>query len=87
MHAQIYEEMVLEDFCRAYGMHGIALRYFNPIGADPKLRSGAHVQFPSHVLAKLLEAHQVKTHYLISQVLTGQHVMDQESVTISMSGI
>ena len=49
-------EMVLEDFCRAYGMHGIALRYFNPIGADPKLRSGAHVQFPSHVLAKLLEA-------------------------------
>ena len=49
-------EMVLQDFCHAYGMHGIALRYFNPIGADPKLRSGAHVQFPSHVLAKLLEA-------------------------------
>ena len=49
-------EMVLQDFCYAYGMHGIALRYFNPIGADPKLRSGSHVQFPSHVLAKLLEA-------------------------------
>ena len=49
-------EMILQDFCHAYGMHGIALRYFNPIGADPKLRSGAHVQFPSHVLAKLLEA-------------------------------
>ena len=49
-------EMILQDFCQAYGMHGIALRYFNPIGADPKLRSGAHVQFPSHVLAKLLEA-------------------------------
>ena len=49
-------EMVLQDFCHAYGMHGIALRYFNPIGADPKLRSGSHVQFPSHVLAKLLEA-------------------------------
>lgn len=28
-------EMVLQDFCNAYGIHGIALRYFNPIGADP----------------------------------------------------
>ena len=49
-------EMVLEDFCNGYGMKGIALRYFNPIGADPKLRSGAHIQFPSHVLGKLMEA-------------------------------
>ena len=53
-------EMVLQDFCHAYGMHGIALRYFNPIGADPKLRSGAHIQFPSHVLAKLLESASVE---------------------------
>ena len=28
-------EMVLKDFCSAYGMKGIALRYFNPIGAHP----------------------------------------------------
>jgi UDP-glucose 4-epimerase len=49
-------EMVLEDFCEAYGMRGIALRYFNPIGADPELRSGAHIQFPSHILGKLLDA-------------------------------
>jgi UDP-glucose 4-epimerase len=49
-------EMVLKDFCTAYGMKGIALRYFNPIGADPKLRSGAHIEFPSHVLGKLTEA-------------------------------
>lgn len=49
-------EMVLEDFCFAYGLRGIALRYFNPIGADPKLRSGSHIQFPSHVLGKLLSA-------------------------------
>ena len=49
-------EMVLQDFCQAYDMRGIALRYFNPIGADPLMRSGAHVQYPSHVLAKLLDA-------------------------------
>lgn len=49
-------EMVLEDFCKAYDLRGIALRYFNPIGADPKLRSGSHIQFPSHVLGKLMDA-------------------------------
>lgn len=48
-------EMVLRDFCAAYGMKGIALRYFNPIGADPKMRSGIHVERPSHVLGKLVD--------------------------------
>lgn len=48
-------EMILKDFCDAYDMKGIALRYFNPIGADPKMRSGVHVQFPSHVLGKLVD--------------------------------
>lgn len=48
-------EMVLKDFCNAYSMKGIALRYFNPIGADPKMRSGIHDRFPSHVLGKLVD--------------------------------
>ena len=48
-------EMILRDFCSAYGMYGIALRYFNPIGADPKMRSGIHVERPSHVLGKLVD--------------------------------
>jgi UDP-glucose 4-epimerase len=53
-------EMVLRDFCAAYNMKGIALRYFNPIGADPKMRSGMHVQNPTHVLGKLVETAQGK---------------------------
>lgn len=53
-------EMVLQDFCRAYGLKGIALRYFNPIGADPKMRSGIHVKNPSHVLGKLVATAQGK---------------------------
>lgn len=48
-------EMILEDFCKAYGLQGIALRYFNPIGADPKMRSGIHIKNPSHVLGKLVD--------------------------------
>lgn len=47
-------EMVLQDFSRAYNIKGIALRYFNPIGADPKMRSGIHVKNPSHIVGKLV---------------------------------
>jgi UDP-glucose 4-epimerase len=35
-------------------MRGIALRYFNPIGADPKMRTGAYVKEPTHVLGRLV---------------------------------
>jgi UDP-glucose 4-epimerase len=52
---KVVMEMVLRDFCTAYGMSGIALRYFNPIGADPKLRSGIHVPKPTHVVGKLVD--------------------------------
>jgi UDP-glucose 4-epimerase len=48
-------EMVLKDFTAAYGLKAIALRYFNPIGADPKLRSGIHIREPSHVVGKLVD--------------------------------
>jgi len=48
-------EMILRDFCAAYGMHGIALRYFNPIGADPKMRTGLHVDNPSHILGRMVD--------------------------------
>jgi UDP-glucose 4-epimerase len=47
-------EMVLRDFCDAYQMKGISLRYFNPIGADPKMRTGAYVKSPSHVLGRMV---------------------------------
>jgi UDP-glucose 4-epimerase len=51
-------EMILRDFCAAYGLQGIALRYFNPIGADPKMRSGPYMPNPSHVLGKLVAVAQ-----------------------------
>ena len=47
-------EMILQDFAHAYGLKGIALRYFNPIGADPQMRSGMHIKAPSHILGKLV---------------------------------
>jgi len=48
-------EMILKDFSHAYPLKGIALRYFNPIGADPKMRSGMHIEKPTHILGKLVE--------------------------------
>ncbi|MES2614902.1 MAG: UDP-glucose 4-epimerase GalE [Bdellovibrionota bacterium] len=48
-------EMVLQDYCAAYNIQGISLRYFNPIGADPQMRTGQYANNPSHVLGKLLE--------------------------------
>ncbi len=48
-------EMILKDFCQSYGMRGISLRYFNPIGADPQMRSGIHVKNPTHVLGNLVD--------------------------------
>ncbi len=48
-------ETILKDFCVAYNMRGISLRYFNPIGSDPKYRTGMHVQFPSHLIGKLID--------------------------------
>lgn len=51
-------EMVLKDFCHAYGLKGIALRYFNPIGADPQMRTGLHIKDPSHILGRLVAVAQ-----------------------------
>ena len=47
-------ELVLEDFCLAHDMRGVALRYFNPIGADPKMRSGPQSEEPTQALARLV---------------------------------
>ncbi|NLG38179.1 MAG: UDP-glucose 4-epimerase GalE [Clostridiales bacterium] len=43
-------EMALEDMSRALHFRSIALRYFNPIGADPAMRTGPYDEAPTHVL-------------------------------------
>jgi UDP-glucose 4-epimerase len=36
----------------------LSLRYFNPIGADPQLRTGLQNPLPSHALGRLISAHE-----------------------------
>jgi UDP-glucose 4-epimerase len=38
------------------GMRAISLRYFNPVGADLKLRTGLQILHPTHALGKMIEA-------------------------------
>lgn len=51
-------ERVLEDYAATGRMHVLSLRYFNPIGADPQLRTGLQNPAPSHALGKMIAAHQ-----------------------------
>lgn len=48
-------EMILKDFCNAYGMKCIALRYFNPIGADSKTRTDLPHKPGSNLLERLVK--------------------------------
>lgn len=56
-------EEMLADLCAASQatptpMRAIALRYFNPIGADPAMRSGPYISNPTHILGRLMAAAQ-----------------------------
>ncbi|MGK5522091.1 UDP-glucose 4-epimerase GalE [Micromonospora sp. URMC 107] len=55
-HSKAMVEQVLQDSARAYALRVISLRYFNPVGADPRMRTGLQLARPSHVLGKMIEA-------------------------------
>ncbi len=50
-------EGMFADIAAAGELRLVSLRYFNPIGADPRLRTGLQVRYPTHALGKLIEAH------------------------------
>ena len=51
-------EQMLADIAAATRLRVLSLRYFNPIGADPKMRTGLQIAAPSHALGKLIEAYR-----------------------------
>ncbi|MER7755588.1 UDP-glucose 4-epimerase GalE [Kitasatospora sp. NPDC097643] len=64
-------EQVLQDWTRGEGSEGlrvVSLRYFNPIGADPQLRTGLQDLNPTHALGKLIEAYTDGTPFTITGV-------------------
>ncbi|MFK0111581.1 UDP-glucose 4-epimerase GalE [Streptomyces sp. NPDC091217] len=50
-------EGMFSDIAATQPIRVLSLRYFNPVGADPELRTGLQLRRPSHALGKLIEAH------------------------------
>lgn len=61
-------ERVLEDTAATGELQALSLRYFNPIGADPKLRTGLQNPHPTHVMGKMIEAHNAGSPFTVTGV-------------------
>jgi UDP-glucose 4-epimerase len=61
-------ERILSDASHAFPLRVMSLRFFNPIGADPQLRTGLQNPNPSHALGKLIEAYQSGGSFTITGV-------------------
>ncbi|MER7967621.1 UDP-glucose 4-epimerase GalE [Streptomyces sp. NPDC096080] len=63
----VCEEM-FADIAASGKMRVLSLRYFNPVGSDPLLRTGLQMKRPSHALGKLIQAHQEGTPFPVTGV-------------------
>ena len=59
-------ETVLADVAAGTSMRVVSLRYFNPIGSDPSLRTGLQIPEPSHALGKMLQARRDGTPFQVT---------------------
>jgi UDP-glucose 4-epimerase len=50
-------EQILADVAEATDLRLLSLRYFNPVGADPQLRTGLQIVAPTHALGQLITAY------------------------------
>ena len=49
-------EAMFADIASARPIRVLSLRYFNPIGADPRMRTGLQLRRPTHALGKMIRA-------------------------------
>ena len=49
-------EAMFADIAAARPIRVLSLRYFNPIGADPSMRTGLQLPKPTHALGKMMQA-------------------------------
>lgn len=54
--SKLFCEHIIKDGCRAHGLKGIALRYFNACGCDPEGQLG-HVEDDTHLIPRILNAY------------------------------
>ncbi|MEV0274239.1 UDP-glucose 4-epimerase GalE [Hamadaea sp. NPDC050747] len=63
-----FVEDILADCAAAGELKAISLRYFNPIGADPQMRTGLQVKNPSHALGRMIKAYEAGEPFAITGV-------------------
>ena len=61
-------ERVLRDESATGRLGVVALRYFNPIGADPALRTGLQNPHPTHAMGKMISAHAAGEPFTVTGV-------------------
>ncbi|MFC4910286.1 UDP-glucose 4-epimerase GalE [Actinomadura gamaensis] len=61
-------EAALRDLAAAYGLRVVSLRYLNPIGADPRMRTGLQSSRPTHALGKMIESYESGVPFRITGV-------------------
>jgi UDP-glucose 4-epimerase len=59
-------EAMFADIAAACPVHVLSLRYFNPIGADPKMRTGLQLRRPTHALGKMIQAAEENVPFLVT---------------------
>ncbi|SDH86688.1 UDP-glucose 4-epimerase GalE [Nonomuraea jiangxiensis] len=59
-------EAMFADIAAGRPIRILSLRYFNPIGADPKMRTGLQLRRPSHALGKMIEAYEDRVPFQIT---------------------
>ena len=78
-------EAMFADIAAARPIRVLSLRYFNPIGADPRMRTGLQLARPTHALGMMIQAQQ-QTFPSWSPERTTRHATGQASEISSMSG-
>jgi UDP-glucose 4-epimerase len=65
-HSKAMCEAIFADIASAHPIHVLSLRYFNPIGADPEMRTGLQLRRPTHALGRMIRAHEEGSPFLIT---------------------
>ena len=59
-------EAMFADIAASQPLRLLSLRYFNPIGADPKMRTGLQLARPTHALGQMILAYQDDVPFVIT---------------------
>jgi UDP-glucose 4-epimerase len=59
-------EAMFADIAGSQPIRVLSLRYFNPIGADPKMRTGLQLRRPTHALGKMIQALEEGVPFLVT---------------------